>query len=122
MYPIALQRVNFGRVPALLAKWRTSRRLVSNLCGALAFRSTRRSSCWVLPVPAALLSPSVAPAAGGHLFVRAPMSRVPWHLLQERQPRAHLGMGAIFQGNGPANLNDSTVAVAVLRRLVREQK
>jgi hypothetical protein len=41
-----LQRVNFGRVPALLAKWRTSRRLVSNLRGAVVFRSKRRSSRW----------------------------------------------------------------------------
>jgi len=53
MFPIALQRVNFGRVPALLAEWRTSRRLVSNLRGTLAFSFTRRSSRWALPVPAA---------------------------------------------------------------------
>jgi hypothetical protein len=69
MYPIALQRVNFGRVPALLAKWQTSRRLVSNPRGALVFQFKRRSNRWALPVPAAFLGPSVAPASGGQLFM-----------------------------------------------------
>jgi hypothetical protein len=50
------------------------------------------------------------------------MSRVPWHLFQNRQPRAHLVVGAIVQADGPAGLNDSTAALAVLRRLARKQK
>jgi hypothetical protein len=50
------------------------------------------------------------------------MSRVPWHLFQDRQPQAHLVVGSIIQTNGPAGLNDSTAALAVLRRLARKQK
>ena len=50
------------------------------------------------------------------------MSRVPWHLFQDRQPQAHLVVGSIIQANGPAGLNDSTAALAVLRRLARKQK
>jgi hypothetical protein len=50
------------------------------------------------------------------------MSRVPWHLFQDRKPHAHFVVGAIVQANGPASLNDSTVALAVLRRLARKQK
>ena len=47
MYPIALQRVNFGRVPALLAKWRTSRRLVSNLRGVLVEHCPDAGLDWI---------------------------------------------------------------------------
>src|SRR5580693_9638148 len=115
------QRVNFGRVPALLAKWRTSRRLVSNLRGALAFRFKRRSSRWALPVPAAFLGPSVAPAAGGHLFVRAPMSRVPWHLLQERQQRAHLVV-AVLRADQLGGEPNPRAAQIVLAGIVKIQK
>ena len=50
------------------------------------------------------------------------MSKVPWHLFQERKPRAHLVVGAIFEANEPAGLADSTAALAVLRRLARKQK
>jgi hypothetical protein len=50
------------------------------------------------------------------------MSRVPWHLFQDRKPHAHLVVGAIVQASGPVSLNDSTVALAVLRRLARKQK
>jgi hypothetical protein len=49
------------------------------------------------------------------------MSRVPWHLFQHRQPHAHVVVGAIVQANGPAGLNDSTAALAVLRRVARKQ-
>ena len=50
------------------------------------------------------------------------MSKVPWHLFQDSRQRAHLVVGAIVQANGPAGLNDSTVTLAVLRRLARKQK
>lgn len=50
------------------------------------------------------------------------MSRVPWHLFQDRQPLAHLVVGAIVQADELAGLNDSTAALAVLRRLARMQK
>jgi hypothetical protein len=47
---------------------------------------------------------------------------VPWHLFQDRQPQGHLVVGAMVQADGPAGLNDSTAALAVLRRLARNQK
>jgi hypothetical protein len=50
------------------------------------------------------------------------VSRVPWHLFQDCQLRAHLVVGAIVQADGPAGLNDSTAALAVLKRLARKQK
>jgi hypothetical protein len=50
------------------------------------------------------------------------MSKVPWHLFQDRRQRAHLVVGAIVQADGPAGLSDSTAALAVLRRLARQQK
>jgi hypothetical protein len=50
------------------------------------------------------------------------MAKVPWHLFQERKPRAHLVVRAIFDANEPAGLADSTAALAVLRRVVRKQK
>jgi hypothetical protein len=68
MYPIALQRVNFGRVPALLAKWRTSRRLVSNLRGALAFRFARRSSRLGVLRPGGVPRPVRCPRCGRASF------------------------------------------------------
>jgi hypothetical protein len=91
-------------------------RLVSNLRGALAFRSKRRSSRWALPVPAVFLSPSVAPAAGGHLFVRAPMSRVPWHLLQERQQRAHLVVAVLRADQLGGEPNPRAAQIVLARR------
>jgi leucyl aminopeptidase (aminopeptidase T) len=51
-----------------------------------------------------------------------PMSRVPWHLIQNRQPRTHLVVCAIVRSNGPAGLNDSTEALAVVRRLAKTQR
>jgi hypothetical protein len=74
------------------------------------------------PPEPAFPSPSVAPASGGHLFRQVSMSRAPWHLFQDRQSQAHLVVGAIVQADGPAGLNDSTAALAVLRRLARNQK
>src|SRR5450432_1677357 len=51
------------------------------------------------PVPAPRLDrlTSPAPGLGGFSFTRAPMSRVPWHLFQDRQPRAHLGVAKVEQ-------------------------
>jgi len=49
------------------------------------------------------------------------MSKVAWHLLEGRQARARLVVGAIVQANGPAGLNDSTAAQAVLKRLLSKQ-
>jgi hypothetical protein len=50
------------------------------------------------------------------------MSRVPWHLFQDRQPRAHLVVGAIVQADGPVGGEELTAAQSVLTRLVRKQK
>jgi hypothetical protein len=50
------------------------------------------------------------------------MSRVPWHLIQDRQLRAHLVVGAIVQPDAPIGGDELTEAQVVLRRLVSEQK
>jgi hypothetical protein len=50
------------------------------------------------------------------------MPKVPWHLFQDRQPRAHLVVGAIAQPNAPMDGDELTEAQVVLRRLVNEQK
>jgi hypothetical protein len=50
------------------------------------------------------------------------MSKVPWHLFQDRQPRVHLVVDVMAQADGPTALNDSTAALAILRRLARKQK
>jgi hypothetical protein len=50
------------------------------------------------------------------------MSRVPWHLFQERQPRAHLVVGAVVQADGPVGCEELTAAQSVLTRLVRKQE
>jgi hypothetical protein len=50
------------------------------------------------------------------------MSRVPWPKLLHRQSQAHLVVGAIVQADGPAGVNDLAAALAVLRRLARQQK
>jgi hypothetical protein len=49
-----------------------------------------------------------------------PMSRVPWHLFKDRQPRAHLLVAAIEADRsvGP----DLQEAQSVLQRFVRRQK
>ena len=46
------------------------------------------------------------------------MSRVPWHLFEERQPRAHLVAGAIEV----AADGDELAAALNRKRLVRQQK
>ena len=50
------------------------------------------------------------------------MSRVPWHLFQDRQSRAHLIVGVIVQADGPAGSDELTAAQSVLLRLIRKQK
>jgi hypothetical protein len=50
------------------------------------------------------------------------MSKVPWHLFQDRQPRVHLVVGAVLQPNRPVGSNELTAARSVLIRLVRAQK
>jgi hypothetical protein len=47
------------------------------------------------------------------------MSRVPWHLFEERQPRAHLVAGSIEVA---ADGNELAAALNLLKRLVRQQK
>ena len=49
------------------------------------------------------------------------MSRVPWHLFQDRL-RAHLVVGAIVQSDGPVGGDELTAVQAVLRRLVTKQE
>jgi hypothetical protein len=39
------------------------------------------------------------------------MSRVPWHLIQDRQRRAHLVVGVVVQAEGPVS-GDELNAVA----------
>jgi hypothetical protein len=46
------------------------------------------------------------------------MSRVPWHLLQDRQLQVHLVVGAIVRSDGPIGEDELTAAKVVLRRLV----
>jgi hypothetical protein len=50
------------------------------------------------------------------------MSRVPWHLFQDRQPQAHLIVALLEQPEGPVGGNELTAARAVLKRLVSKQK
>ena len=50
------------------------------------------------------------------------MSKVPWHLLEGHQARAHLVVGAIVQPDAPIGGDELTEAQVVLRRLVNEQK
>jgi len=49
------------------------------------------------------------------------MSRVPWHLFQVRQKRAHLVVGAVAKADGPVGSDELTAAQSVLKRLVRKQ-
>ena len=67
------------------------------------------------------LASSLAPAWSG-FFEREPMSRVPWHLFQDRQPRAHLVVGVLVLADGQAGSDELTAAQSVLLRLVRKQK
>jgi hypothetical protein len=50
------------------------------------------------------------------------MSRVPWHLFQKRQQRAHLVVGVVVQAHGPVGSYELTAAQSVLTRLVRKQE
>jgi hypothetical protein len=50
------------------------------------------------------------------------MPKVPWHLFQDRQPRAHLVVGTIAEPDAPIGGDALAEAQAVLRRLVNEQK
>jgi hypothetical protein len=51
-----------------------------------------------------------------------PMSRVPWHLLQDRQEQANLIVGVMVQADGPSGGDELKAAQSVLLRLVRKQK
>jgi hypothetical protein len=50
------------------------------------------------------------------------MSRVPWHLIQDRQPRAHLVVGVVVQAEGPAGGTELNAVRNLLSRVVRQQK
>ena len=50
------------------------------------------------------------------------MSRVSWHLLQDRQEQVHLIAGVIVQADGPPGGDELTAAQSVLLRLIRKQK
>jgi hypothetical protein len=50
------------------------------------------------------------------------MSRVPWHLIQDRQPRAHLVVGVVVQAEGPVGGDELNTVLNLLGRLVRQQK
>ena len=50
------------------------------------------------------------------------MSRVPWHLVQDRQPRAHLVVGVVAQAEGPVGGDELNTVLNLLGRLVRQQK
>jgi hypothetical protein len=63
-------------------------------------------------------SPSVAPAVGG--FFLGEQSKVPWHLFQARQPRAHLVVGALAEV--AADGDELAATLNLLKRLVRQQK
>jgi hypothetical protein len=48
------------------------------------------------------------------------MSRVPWHLFQNRQPRVHLVVGAL--GEAATDGDELTATLYVLMRVIRQQK
>ena len=50
------------------------------------------------------------------------MSRVPWHLFQDRQPRAHLVVGAADQAEGPVAGDELKTFHSLLTRLVAKQE
>ena len=50
------------------------------------------------------------------------MSRVPWHLFQDRQHRAHLVVAVIALPDGPPGGDELAAAQSVLMRLVKKQK
>jgi hypothetical protein len=56
------------------------------------------------------------PSLRAGLFVgEQAMPKVPWHLFQDRQPRAHLVVGAIVQAEGPAGLSAANAHYPVLQ-------
>ena len=71
--------------------------------------------------PAIDSSPGL-PFVGRPFYSRAPMSRVPWPLIQDRQPRAHLVVGVVAQSEGPAEGDELNAARNLLIRLVKQQK
>jgi hypothetical protein len=72
--------------------------------------------------PAAFLSRPLPSLRAGIFFRQVSMSRVPWHLFQERQPQAHLVVGALVQADGPPGGDELTATQSVLTRLVRKQE
>ena len=50
------------------------------------------------------------------------MSRVPWHLFQDRQHRAHLVVAVIALPDGPPGGDELAAAQSVLTRLVKKHK
>jgi hypothetical protein len=92
---------------------------VSNLRGAVVFRSKRHSSRWGVPRPGAFLGPPIA-AAGGHLLCEA-MSRVPWHLINDHHRRAHLVV-AVLRADQLGGEPNPRAAQIVLARIVKIQK
>jgi hypothetical protein len=50
------------------------------------------------------------------------MSRVPWHLFQDRQPRPHLIVGVLALADGPLDGHELPAAQLVLTRLVKKHK
>jgi hypothetical protein len=48
------------------------------------------------------------------------MSRVPWHPFQDRQPRAHVVVGAL--GEAATDGDELAATIYVLMRLIRQQK
>ena len=47
---------------------------------------------------------------------------MPWHLFQDRQPRAHLIVAAVAQAAGPPGGDELSEVQLVLKRLVTNQK
>jgi hypothetical protein len=50
------------------------------------------------------------------------MSRVPWHPFQDRQPRAHLVVGAAAHAEGPVAGDELKAFHSLLTRLVAKQE
>jgi hypothetical protein len=63
-----------------------------------------------------------SPCFAGYSFRQASMSRVPWHQFQDRQPQAHLVVGALAQAEGPVGGDELNAVQKLLNWLVRQQK
>jgi hypothetical protein len=50
------------------------------------------------------------------------MPRVPWHLFEDCQPRAHLVVGVVVQAEGPVGGDELNAVRNLLNRFVRQQK